>query len=391
MSVGHTRNISTKAVLAILAIITIGSLSALSIVLSYPLDTTTSVVTSTAVSTQTVTAITTKTVLPTITQTQSCPFESAGKCYPIPSWLSSYPGYCSSAGECSVGVADYGIWALSSQNETYYQTYSYDPVAIEANTTFNELDLTTGIILPNVGATTYAMSNQLNAVVVSQQANNTTQDYWIQNVATISNTPPLADFEDWIWNLTTPTAVFEQYPIGCPNATGVSGNLKGVYSCPQLQNFYNLQYPFKIVMTEAIDQQQQNCVQFGYSVYNATHVAGSGIYDTVCFPSSKGLSIEVGGGPLWNGSRLPDKEIENVLGGPGGGANINILNINASVQLYYKSAADGSWTSVPHAWSVGQTAETATNAVIFTSYANDLTSTFSAEVVKGTGSPHELW
>ncbi|MCL4518692.1 MAG: thermopsin [Thaumarchaeota archaeon] len=259
-----------------------------------------------------------------------------------------------------------------------FQTYQYSPVAVEANTTFTELNLSDivapGVLGPGV------LGDQLNAVVVAVN-DSTVNSYWVQNVALMvqKSSSFEVSFGDEIWNLTTSNASFEDYTGGCPMLNYTRPGLVNFYSCGLFHTF-NTKLPFTITMTMGIVSSEPNCVYLGYAFANDSGVQGSGTYDTVCIPSAQHAKVEV---RHWY-QEGEAEAIQNVLCGSGGFLNVQVNMIQAKMQLYYKLGDADSWIVVPHAWSVGSTGETASGITM-------VASGQGAIAISGPTFPYEMW
>jgi hypothetical protein len=302
----------------------------------------------------------------------SAPASSRTELLPPPSaslGSSFAPGYCISLTKCSEGLTDYGV--LKSGGK-----YSYTAVEVESSTTFTKLNLGSG----SGGGT--AIGLQLNAVAWNVLEHKSYGEYWIQDVADItqSGSKFKISFSDNIWNYTTnPLSRMNGLVFGCG---GSSSNQK-YYGCGGPS--FTTTLPFMIFLQEreslGSKSSQSSCISFVYQLFHGSTEISASVWDKVCFSSSfkaaKAPYYRVGG---FNGYTY--NALQNVLGGSCCSYVGSVKSISASMTLEYSSG--GLFTTVPHAWSEGDTGETITGVKM-------TASGMTGKASSGTDNQVQLW
>jgi hypothetical protein len=256
------------------------------------------------------------------------------------------PGYCTTATECSMGLTDYGITNTGS-------TYNYYAYMLESTTTFTKL------LIPAIDS---GISLQLNSVALNVLENSNYGDYWVQNVAAISQTGSVytIEFLNNIWNFTGNN----------PYSPGMSGSVWGCGTVGSRGTFYGCggpvlttSLPFKIVLEETSSigtgsQTSQPCVTFLYQLWHGTKELGHGSYDKVCFEYSypqvvNAPTFVVGGSNGYTYNALSNVITSYCCGQIGG-----VSSAAATMKLQYDYGFNGHFSNVLHAWSEGDTGET---------------------------------
>lgn len=260
------------------------------------------------------------------------------------------PGQCKAPTMCSEGLTDYGINGS--------QTYSYTAQSVHSSTSFTKLELEnkTGI--------------QLNSVAYGVLTGGNSGEYWLQDDVEILQDGSFytVSFLNNIWNFSAHGKPGNGSLVGPIQGCGTITDLK-YYGC-SYPTSYVVTLPFKIVLKEtgaratyAQTDRTASCIEFYFGVYEgSTLVSGtnpSKPWDTACFFATQNVRsapyIVVGGfNPFtWNA-------LQSVLCGWGYGYNGDFEAIRAQMTLEYQAVDLTTWTAVPHAWSEGDTGESAT-------------------------------
>lgn len=208
---------------------------------------------------------------------------------------------------------------------------------------------------------------QLNAVDVNVSLFGTPDyQFWTQNVVTYNIQNGTLQFEDNVWNFSSPASYLSPnvfYAHG-PNGTQVGTTFYYAYSAP-----IHVPYPFSVTLqlnTALING--RNAVFFNYTVSHGG-VTRTGSYDYVIFNSIVGnevapASMYQANGAQYNPLGLTN-DFELIMGGPGGGSSTNIVSGTATMDLTYWDAATMSYEAVPSAYNVGgETGETVAGAAV---------------------------
>lgn len=254
------------------------------------------------------------------------------------------PTYTS--GPAPVGVSDIGIKNSSGS----MKAYNLSTNGIEGSIIVNSMSAFYPLN-EEAGNVTFQLNTVLKNVTI---LGNDSFSYWTQNVVRYSTTQHTICFEDNIWNFSSGGSIIKANTIY--NSTGNVLPYYGVHiaSGPT----YKLTLPFTLnlyINSSIVDN--MNAVWFNYSI---PQMGAHGTYDRVLFNSSYGEPSTFhtkqsdffisGSTPTPSGS-LYDAEF--IIGGPGGGSNTNIMNINATMQLMYMNATTKTMTSVPSAINFG--------------------------------------
>lgn len=220
-----------------------------------------------------------------------------------------------------MGVSDLGVGPAGG--------YAYRTTSFEGTVTVRSL---TAFQPGYVSGSPYQAPDwallELNAVAVNvSYPGSTTGVFWVQSAVHLNRTG--FQFEDNIWNFTA------------PNASVTPAVLSGrghVY-----RDFYAgfgtltaLAFPITFDLYDNITTVSSHVVvRFGYTVVPASGPSFSGTYDAVTFngttTSISPPQFEVNGNVTTPSGSLYDAEL--VLGGNGGGANTNVVALNASATL----------------------------------------------------------
>lgn len=264
-----------------------------------------------------------------------------------------------------MGIADYGV------NEA--NNYSYTASNFESWVNFTTLKI--GNCSPSSsGCSNNSMTIQQNLVDYNVYESATPGEYWIQNVADISQSGrnfTIAEFDN-IWNFSTVLKkdnmkglVFYDLLHKCQ--AGNDGYPKYYYCATPLRIKTTLPFEILLNTTTFINPKGgakgASTVELGLWVYHAGVLVNGGWYDEDSYDSKAPSSpaFQVGG---MNPAKLYN-DAETVLAGPGNKSSVAVLKINADFSESYVSPGADFFTPIPHAWSAGSdTAETVSGVLM---------------------------
>lgn len=264
---------------------------------------------------------------------------------------------------CPMGVVDYGETPKGVD-------YKYTAISFESEVTFTKLNIGNATTNPPEKG---ELTLQQNNVAVHVDQNGNPGVYWTQDVALVTQEKG-GNYSiqgiDNIWNFSASGAMM----------SGVHGNLEGdcassgigtpgQYFCEQNEAFITT-LPFSIYLEMIIGTAPGGTYSGSATVIFCIAVdhGSSGLsecFDQVAFNGvAKATPLfEVSGK-----SRAPNGsyyDAETVLCGPGGGANVVIKSIAATIVDTYQANASAMFKSVPHAYSEGSdTAETVSGVLM---------------------------
>lgn len=258
-----------------------------------------------------------------------------------------------------MGIGTYGF----SNNSGVITRYDLNTSSFSGAVTFN--NFTTFYPYddgPN--SVTVQLNSILNNVTLFGKTNYT---FWNQNVLFYSARTHTVQFLDNIWNFSSPAFYLS------PNVfSSYQGNLVAPVFYYAVGPAFSITYPFTVnFYLNSTVLNGENTVFFNYTLKDATG-AVSGSFDEVQFNSTYGMpagysapqaNYYVTSKNLTPTGFIPyDSEI--MIGGPGGGSTAMIYNINATMTLKYKNAANN-YVNVPSAYDVGsETGETSTGIAV---------------------------
>lgn len=267
------------------------------------------------------------------------------------------PSYTSAP--APMGIGTYGL----SNNSGVLTRYDLNTSSFSGSVTFN--NFTTFYPYGDApNSVTVQLNSILNNVTLFGQSDYT---FWNQNVLFYSARTNSVQFLDNIWNFSSPAFYMS------PNVfSSYQGNLVAPYYYYAVGPSFSVTYPFTVnFYLNSTVLNGENTVFFNYTLKDSTG-AISGSYDEVQFNSTYGMAAGYSA-PQANyfvtsnyvtptGFIPYDSEI--MIGGPGGGSTAMIYNINATMTLKYKNAAN-SYVNVPSAYDVGsETGETSTGIAV---------------------------
>ncbi len=266
------------------------------------------------------------------------------------------PGYSSSP--APMGIGDYGLYNNSGTMETYNYTTSSFEAQVNL-TTLNDFYL-----LDNYPQ---SVSIQLNAVLNNVALfGESSYQMWTQNVALFSPRTMTLQFEDNVWNFSSPTALLTGNAINYSSAQalGMGATIPSVGYHYGYSNVFPVTFPtvFNLYMNTTLNN-SRSTVYYNYSIPS---LAVSGTYDEVIFNSTYGQPSYTAPAPhyLVSGTNLTGTgfipfDAEIMIGGPGGGSTATIYGINGTMNLKFYNATTSSFQNVRAAYDIGsETGET---------------------------------
>ncbi len=261
-----------------------------------------------------------------------------------------------------IGIADMGI---TNTTGTAVGSVLTTP-SFEGSVTFNNLSA----FYMDDDSTDY-VGAQLNTVVANVTLlGNSSNSFWTQNVFEYSARSNFLQFIDNIWNFSSPAFYMSPNVF---NATSPNGTLVAPSFYYGIGPVINITMPFTVnvftnVSVTTVSGLPYDIVYFNYSLYKFGAWVQGGAYDWAIFNSQAPTSptptiatplYQVNGVDLSPTGYLP-YDAELVFCGPGGGSTTNLLNLNATLDLWYWNTSAGSYQTVPSAVAYGtNTGETA--------------------------------
>jgi thermopsin len=273
-------------------------------------------------------------------------------------------------GPAPIGIAEYGVTnesgTLVAENLT---TTELVGVFSGQNAICEDLGNCTPSVLAMDSGTPDAYGIQLNAVLENVTLfNHPGYDFWTQNVFEYSTYSHQLFIITNIWNFSSPALDFTPNSLVThgPNGTVVPGEL-----------YYSESGPFNVsanyiaavgLLSTVIGS--DDAVEFEYLVENGNGTpVSSGLNDYAIFnstgvagPGVDTPALYVASGSTYTPLGIP-ADWEFVMGGPGGGSNVDIFSMYSSMDLYYLNPFTDTPQVVPSAYDVGsETGETSTGA-----------------------------
>ncbi len=204
---------------------------------------------------------------------------------------------------------------------------------------------------------------QLNGILNNVDLfGNSSYVFWTQNVIRYDSTTHVLSLENNIWNFSSPTASFPSDVVNYTSTAPIPES--GVFIACGPSFYVGPHFSINLFLNSSIVNGNQ-ALYFNYSISSAA-LGGkiSGTYDQVLFNSSyhsnvtaPGLKYLISGTTLNPMGTTYDAEI--MIGGPGGGSNANVNNINATFQLKCYNSTTHVFTIVKSAYDIGsETGET---------------------------------
>lgn len=204
---------------------------------------------------------------------------------------------------------------------------------------------------------------QLNGILNNVDLfGNSSYVFWTQNVIRYDSSTHVLSLENNIWNFSSSDATFPSNVINYTSTPRIDES--GVFIACGPSFYIGPHFNIDLYLNTSIVNGNQ-ALYFNYSA-TSTALGGkiSGTYDEVLFNSSYHNNIAAPNlhyfisGTTLNPLGIPyDAEI--MIGGPGGGSNANVNNINATFQLKCYDSSTNSYTNVKSAYDIGsETGET---------------------------------
>jgi len=299
-----------------------------------------------------------------------------------------------------VGVAEYGVvnesGTLVPENLTT-TTLIGSFVGENPGCAFYTGDCTPSVLAMDSGAPD-AYGLQLNAVLQNVTLFNTPgYEFWTQNVIEYSTFSHELYIITNIWNFSSYGAVVSGNFLSSygPNGTVVPGDLYYSVSGPYVIGpVYQAQIALETTLVRGNDE-----VAFYFYINNATETY-RGENDFAIFnstgaggPGASSAAVYVASGSVYTPVGIPS-DWEFVMGGPGGGSNLDVFSMYSTMDLYYYNSTFDEFQVVPSAYNAGsETGETSAGAD--TIWEGDWSDTLAGgpgvDVVPGPTFVHGLW
>jgi thermopsin len=286
------------------------------------------------------------------------------------------------------GIASYGV-----QNTTGNASgYILNSQSYEGSVTFNTLSVLYFDVgdPDNVGV-------QLNTVASNITLfGDSNYSFWTQNVINYSPRTSELQLFDNIWNFSSPTFYMSPNVF---NSTGPNGTLLAPIYYGANGPVLNISMPFTVnlfinLSTTNVGGFPDDIVYFNYSIVKLGSTVEWGSYDYATFnsqnPSSPTATLASPefqlNGFTPTGSGFLPYESELVLCGPYDGGPTTVLNLDASLNLWYLNGSTGTYENVPSAFAFGtNTGETIEGATEW------FDSSDTVHVGAGPTLPFPLW
>ncbi|MFY9717710.1 MAG: thermopsin family protease [Thermoplasmata archaeon] len=277
------------------------------------------------------------------------------------------PGY-STGGPAPIGVAEYGIFNESGTLvPVTLNTTGLVGTFIGQNPICGELGNCTPSVLSMDTGAPDAYGLQLNAVLQNVTLFNTPgYEFWTQNVFEYSTFAQQLYIITNIWNFSSSGAGFTPNSLAGhgENGTIVPGELYYSVSGP-----YNISANYTAaVLMNSVLVGNDDAVVFQFQVSNNT-LFYNAVNDFAIFnstglagPGADAPAMYVASGSVYTPLGIPS-DWEFVMGGPGGGSNVDIFSMYSQMDLYWLNPFTDQYAVVPSAYDVGsETGETTTGA-----------------------------
>jgi len=263
-----------------------------------------------------------------------------------------------------MGVASYGVYNNSGVLTPYAQ-----PIVTQSligSTLINAIQ--TNITTANFEDA----SNQLNGILVVNNNDGTTYDYWSQNVPAFLTHYNKIELDDDVLNVTADYATLTNQSITSPYGDFVSGGYFGIQNSPQyymntgLQN-YTLPLQYSTLMRESVIPGVGVTINMTVDFFKGVQHTGLVTFDqiTIHDPNIKDAYFYVSGTEYTPGGLAANRmyyDAENIFGGGGGGAEGYFTQFSAWVNVGYWDSKSQNYTNFPSSYSFGgDTGETAAN------------------------------
>jgi thermopsin len=271
-------------------------------------------------------------------------------------------------GPAPIGIAEYGVF---NQSGTLVPENLNTTTLVATFTGQNALCLEIGNCTPSVLAMDSgapdAYGLQLNAVLENVTLFGTPgYEFWTQNVFEYSTYSDQLYVITNIWNFSSLGASMSSNAIAShgPNGTLVPGELYYSVSGPYT---ISSNYTAEIILSSEVVGNNDTVV-FEFDVANATLEYG-GVNDYAIFNSTgaSGPGVSAPAQYVASGSQYTPMGIpadwEFVMGGPGGGSNLDVFSMYSEMDLYYWNTSLDTFAVIPSAYDVGsETGETSVGA-----------------------------
>ncbi|HVB13052.1 MAG TPA: thermopsin family protease [Nitrososphaerales archaeon] len=274
------------------------------------------------------------------------------------------------------GIASFGI-SNDSGTVVPYEIHSSQIVGIANISSFLANNPNAATFGDNVAGATL----QLNTNLVVNQTNGLQDVYWVQNTPDFVTSVNAISLTDNIWNNTDLTGFMTNQSLTSPNfanggavyASVSNGLTSYAYLFNENNMTYKMPFSFALVENESVLKGQGVLVQLGFrSLQNESLTTSSTYwYDNVTIhaPNVQSAYFEVAGNATTPIGSFYDSEL--VFAGEGNNEATSLLNMSASLGLFFRNDTTSVLSAFPSYYSFGgDTAESVTNLAV--SYSNGI-------------------
>ncbi len=268
------------------------------------------------------------------------------------------PSYVSAP--APMGIGDFGLKNVSGV---------LTPYQLSTNSFEGTISITNLTALYALNDDPSNITVQLNTVLNNVTLfGNSNYSFWTQNVLLYSSNHHTIQFEDNLWNFSSPVTYLTSNAIY--KTTGKVLPYSGVHIA--YGPSFAVKTPFTVhLYLNSTLINNRNAVYFNYSV---PQLSVHGTYDLVIFNSTynaKSTFKTPQANFLISGSHITPTnyllyDAEIMIGGPGGGSTTTLYNVNANMTLKYYNATSAAYMNVPSAYDYGtDTGETSSGESIY--------------------------
>jgi thermopsin len=245
----------------------------------------------------------------------------------------------------ATGIADYGV--LRSNGVT--SAYKMEVRQILGEARINSISAYNSF--HNSSVVTLSLNG-----VLKVNATSGPRVYWVENIAFFDTNDSYMNFNNEIWNQSSPGSVLTN-----SSASGTAGDIIAGASIASVSGYgqrYGLPFTFDFYTNASVVQDGVE-IMMGYNIHGETPF-GHGVYDTIRIkiPGATSAGFTVDGFSLDPIDQYYETEL--VYGGPPGGMSSTFTSMNSSLNLLYTTPS-GIVIHPNAVWEFGRSAESAQN------------------------------